>query len=333
MTYRTLIIDAPYLFRRPFEATGKDPQKTIGAVGNAVLDLQDKFQPEVTYCCWEASGSVGRAFGWDRDDGQSYRSRRDICASYKAHREPWSPVLVDLVQEMIPILGQMGIVHVWCDDEADDAIAALVAKERGPHLIWSADKDLLQLVAPGVEMVRDYRGSDRTPITHETIVQRTGLTPAEWRIYLSLVGDQTDGIDGVPSIGELRARKIIRACPEVGDFLLCACDAFVAGQSYEAIHQSAMRAASTSAADSVRWIDHCFLHLKNFRDAYLLVQLRPGSPLHVHEEPKNQAAAAAWFASHDQEPVARRVAPLHLAWDDEEEEPADLGDLLGGDMP
>jgi 5'-3' exonuclease len=288
-----------------------------------ILDLQEKYHPEATYCCWEASGSVGHLFGWEEPD-RALLGRRNIDPNYKAGRSPWPQELVDLVGEMMPVLSQMGVTHAWCDDEADDAIAALVthcprcagegkvlepAEDHGgrcarcdgtgspdlPALVWSADKDMLQLVRPGVSIIRDYRNSDKTPITRENIVERTGLTPEGWTAYLSLAGDASDGIKHPEKIGDKRARAIIRWCPDI-----------LAMVAEGRINDAARLVAANDAA-LMKHIDRVFDQADVLDTAHKLVRLRPDSPLHFTPPTLARAESAAWYFRHDLPDIGRRL--------------------------
>lgn len=307
--YRMLILDAPFCLRRPFEASGQKIDNCAGAAVGTILDLQERYQPEQTFCCWEASGSIGRAWGWDQEDDRSLLGRREIDAGYKAQRNPWPEDLVRLVDELMPVLGQIGVTNVCSEDEADDAIAALVKSGSPdvPALIWSADHDLLQLIRPGVSLVRDYAGSDKTPITSENIVERTGMTAAQWSSYLALRGDPGDGVVGVPRIGDQRARAILAAVPD--------------GITPDSSREACLRAAAERDASIVKWVSWVFDHWEQFLTAWSLTQLRPDSPLRVTPPQPDREAAAAWFSVRGHAFIARRLASSGPdAWDDEEEE-------------
>jgi hypothetical protein len=333
-------MDAPYLARRPWEASGGKPESVIGAMAGVILDLQERYSPEVTYCAWEANGSVGSMLPWERQD--AFASRRSIDPEYKSGRSPWPSELVDLISEFIPVLSQMGVTHVYSDDEADDALAALVthcpscggegivqppAWDHGtkcahcdgsgspdtPALIWSCDKDLLQLVSPGIAQIRDYRNSDREPITHENIIARTGLSPAGWTAFLALAGDATDGIKHPAGIGSKRAQGIIAAVPNILELLSAHynCD--------RTAREIACRAVAQVNAPLMKWCDRLFDQADIAMRALQLVKLRPDSPLHVTPPAKDLEAAAAWFVTKGHTQIARRLEEARAPWDEEED--------------
>jgi len=117
-------------------------------------------------------------------------------------------------------------------------VLAAICHWQGPHLIASADKDLIQLIRPGgpqgkrrVDMLKlgtnkhtgdkllTYKNLAETPIKFNTI-EVTGLEPADWTDLLSLAGDTSDGIPGIKGIGARGAFDLIRACPGVVERLL-----------------------------------------------------------------------------------------------------------------
>lgn len=136
--------------------------------------------------------------------------RREIFPDYKANRPP-APE--DLKQQFercnqiveafaIPILKQEGV-------EADDLIACAVERARQHGLgvvIVAADKDLMQLVSADVVMWDTMR--DRVFGTEE-VEQRFGVEVSQLRDLLALMGDTSDNIPGVPSVGPKTARDLL----------------------------------------------------------------------------------------------------------------------------
>jgi DNA polymerase I len=136
--------------------------------------------------------------------------RREIYPQYKATR-PAAPD--DLRQQFarcteiveafaIPILKQEGV-------EADDLIACAVecAREHGLRVvIVASDKDLMQLVSPNVVMWDTMR--DRV-FGSEEVEERFGVKVSQLRDLLALMGDTSDNIPGVPSVGPKTARDLL----------------------------------------------------------------------------------------------------------------------------
>ncbi|MGE5475939.1 MAG: DNA polymerase I [Bacteroidales bacterium] len=136
--------------------------------------------------------------------------RSDIYPEYKAHRPPPPEELVPqfpLIREAtrafnVPCLELEGY-------EADDLIATYAAQAvaQGARVtIVSSDKDLMQLVGDGVEMMDPLKG--RTIATPE-VVEKFGVTPDKVVDVQALCGDPTDNVPGVPGIGVKTAAQLI----------------------------------------------------------------------------------------------------------------------------
>jgi DNA polymerase I len=142
--------------------------------------------------------------------GTSFRN--DIYTDYKGHRPeppdelvPQFPLMRDAVRafSLIPI-EQEGF-------EADDLIAtyARVALEAGADVSMIAgDKDLMQLVRPGVMMFDPMPGNERR-IDADAVVQKFGVPPDKVAEVQALIGDPTDNVPGVPGIGIKTAAQLI----------------------------------------------------------------------------------------------------------------------------
>ncbi|MCK9428757.1 MAG: hypothetical protein M0R17_01950 [Candidatus Omnitrophica bacterium] len=98
--------------------------------------------------------------------------------------------------------------------ESDDVIAhfiqttALLHPNRKAFII-TGDKDLRQLITKDVKVVAPGKGKD-TVHTIDKVVEDFGVGPELLADYLTLVGDTSDGIEGVPSIGEKTATKLLQ---------------------------------------------------------------------------------------------------------------------------
>jgi DNA polymerase-1 len=98
--------------------------------------------------------------------------------------------------------------------EADDLIATYtrLAAERGEEVvIVSSDKDMMQLVRPGVSMFDPIKYK---PIGPAEVMEKFGVTPEKVVDVQALAGDSTDNVPGVPGIGVKTAAQLIT---EYGD--------------------------------------------------------------------------------------------------------------------
>ncbi len=136
--------------------------------------------------------------------------RKDFFPEYKATRKERPPELAPQAIRVKQICAAYGLTCLEAPTfEADDVIATVVryALERKLKvIIASADKDLLQLVGGDVVMhdaMRDIvYGVDET-------VAKLGVRPDQVRDYLSLVGDSSDNVPGVPKVGPKTAVDLL----------------------------------------------------------------------------------------------------------------------------
>ena len=138
--------------------------------------------------------------------------RNEMFADYKINRPP-API--DLAQQFpyVPKLVQaMGFPMLVAPGfEADDIIATMTARARSEGVevvVDSGDKDLLQLVAPGVAVFDPMR--ERT-YDREGVIAKLGVPPERVIDYLALVGDASDNVPGVAGIGEKGAAELVSA--------------------------------------------------------------------------------------------------------------------------
>src|SRR5512144_753447 len=143
-------------------------------------------------------------------DLSEHTFRNELYADYKAHR-PDMPE--DLVPQFPLIRDAVRAFNVACLEqpgyEADDLIAtyAREAVEAGADVtIVSSDKDLMQLVGPGVRM---YDTMKNKVIGEEEVMERFGVQPAKVIEVQALIGDSTDNVPGVPGIGVKTAAQLI----------------------------------------------------------------------------------------------------------------------------
>jgi DNA polymerase-1 len=136
--------------------------------------------------------------------------RNEIYKEYKAHR-PDPPE--DLIPQFALIREATRAFNVPCIElkgfEADDLIATYAkhAEAAGIEVcIISADKDLMQLVRPGVTMRDPMKNRDITP---DVVMEKFGVTPDKVVEVQALAGDSTDNVPGVPGIGIKTAAELI----------------------------------------------------------------------------------------------------------------------------
>jgi 5'-3' exonuclease len=165
-----------------------------------------------------------------RDDDWRPQWRVDLIPSYKAHRvdevQPDGPDIEEVPDDLTPqidvileILDAFGIPTAGAPEcEADDVLATLAYRERrDPVVVVSGDRDLLQLVRDepvpvrvlylgrGLAKATKY-GPAEVAETYGVPVGRAGPAYAELAL---LRGDPSDGLPGVPGVGEKTAATLL----------------------------------------------------------------------------------------------------------------------------
>ncbi|HVY49797.1 MAG TPA: 5'-3' exonuclease H3TH domain-containing protein, partial [Minicystis sp.] len=202
---RLHLVDGTYeLFRahfskRPEQRTpaGRDAKATIGLAFSLLFLLEDERE-QVTHLAVAFDNPI-RSF------------RNDLFAGYKTEAGVPPELLeqFDLAERMTRALG----ITVWSMDrwEADDALATGAARFRhevDEVRILSPDKDLGQcLKYPNVIQVDRMRSK---VIDRAALRAVRGIEPESVPDFLALVGDDADGIPGVPGIGEKTAAALLR---------------------------------------------------------------------------------------------------------------------------
>ena len=205
---KLVLIDGHSILNRAFYGV-PELSNSQGLHTNAVygfLNIMFKILDE------EAADYIAVAF-----DLSAPTFRHKAYAEYKGTRKSMPdelreqvPLIKDVLSSMnIPILTKEGY-------EADDIIGTIAKRYQSDEVfvsIISGDRDLLQLsdkhikiripkTSKGVTTVHDYLPED--------VMNEYGVTPKEFIDVKALMGDTSDNVPGVPSIGEKTATKIIQ---------------------------------------------------------------------------------------------------------------------------
>lgn len=142
--------------------------------------------------------------------------RHEMFQDYKGTRKPMADELREQVPVIKEVLKAMGIRLIeQAGLEADDLIGTLSRRCEACGMqvvVLSGDRDLLQLATKRVKIRIPKTKQGRTEVedyTEEDVISRYQVTPTEFIDVKALMGDASDNIPGVPSIGEKTATKII----------------------------------------------------------------------------------------------------------------------------
>jgi DNA polymerase-1 len=201
---QSYIYRAFYAVRELKTSTGFPTNAIFGFV-NMLQRIRGEYSPSHMAVVFDAPGK---------------NFRHGLYQQYKAHRlampealRPQIPRIKELVRAYrIPVIELEGY-------EADDIIATLATrweKQGAAVVIVSGDKDLMQLVSERVTMLDTMRGEQ---IGVEQVRAKFGVEPARVVEVQALMGDATDGIPGIPGIGEKTAIKLISEWHDLDNLL------------------------------------------------------------------------------------------------------------------
>ncbi|MET9799910.1 DNA polymerase I [Streptomyces sp. NPDC006368] len=140
--------------------------------------------------------------------------RSEDFPEYKANRSKTPDEFKGQVELIGELLDTMNAVRFAVDGfEADDIIATLATRAEAEGfevLIVTGDRDSFQLVSDHVTVLYPTKGvSELTRFTPEKVMEKYGLTPAQYPDFAALRGDPSDNLPGIPGVGEKTATKWI----------------------------------------------------------------------------------------------------------------------------
>ncbi len=189
--YARMRMNAP-----PMRTSAGVPTEAVFIFHNMLKKLREKYQPEYLAAVYE---SLGPTF------------RETEFAAYKANRTETPPDLIAQVPLVKRLLESLRIPVLEFDSfEADDVIGTLAKRAQAGGLevvIVSSDKDMLQLVGPGISMLNPAK--DDTLYDREKVKEFMGVWPEQVADLLALKGDAVDNIPGAPGIGDKGAVALL----------------------------------------------------------------------------------------------------------------------------
>jgi len=204
-----LLIDGLSLAYRAFYALPADLATPEGTITNAVYGFTSML---VKVLGDEHPDGIAVVF-----DAPGPTFRHSLDNDYKSNRKETPDVFVPQIPLIHEVVDTLQIPTLQVPDvEADDVIATLAtraAAEGIDVIIVTGDRDSYQLVSdPHVKVLYNKRGvSDYALYDEAGILERTGVTPAQYPEYAALRGDPSDNLPGVPGIGEKTAAKLVNA--------------------------------------------------------------------------------------------------------------------------
>jgi len=212
-----MLLDTAAMYFRAFHgvpdtlrAPSGQPVNAVRGLLDAIARLVTDFRPSNLVACW--------------DDDWRPRWRVELIPSYKAHRVavpvpggsdieevpeslgPQVPVIREVLDALgIPVVGRAGY-------EADDVIGTLASTSSMPVDVVTGDRDLFQLIddEAAVRVVYTGRGMSRLELlTDSALRARYGVSARQYADFAALRGDPSDGLPGIPGIGEKTAAGLL----------------------------------------------------------------------------------------------------------------------------
>ena len=211
-----LLVDSASLYFRAYYALPESLVAPDGRPNNAIRGFLQMLARLV-----ERHGPAQVALCWDEDWRPQWRV--DRLPSYKAHRvaettgaadgpEEVPDTLAPQADALADLLDALGMERPRAAGfEADDLIGTLAARHPGDVVVASGDRDMVQLVSERVRLhLATNGGMERWPLLDPAgVVERYGVTPRKYVGLAVLRGDPSDGIPGVPGIGEKTAARLL----------------------------------------------------------------------------------------------------------------------------
>ncbi|MFG2737105.1 5'-3' exonuclease H3TH domain-containing protein [Streptomyces harbinensis] len=218
MTRSLMLLDTASLYFRAYYGVPESVRAPDGTPVNAVRGLLDfiarlvrDHRPHALVACMDADWRPH----W----------RVELIPSYKAHRvaeettagDPDVEQVPDTLTPQVPVIEQvldaLGITRLGAAGfEADDVIGTLATKAAGPVDIVTGDRDLFQLIDDGrrVRVLYPVKGmGDLAAFDESALRDKYGVDGPGYAELAVLRGDPSDGLPGVPGIGEKTAATLL----------------------------------------------------------------------------------------------------------------------------
>ncbi len=196
-----LVDGSSYLYRAfhalpPLVASSGQPTGAVRGVTSMLRALQRDYPGSTIAVVFDAKGKT---------------FRDELYGDYKSHRPRMPDDLRAQIEPIHQIVTAMGLPMLIIDGvEADDVIGTLALqaqRESLPVVISTGDKDMAQLVGPGITLVNTM---SNTVMDSDGVREKFGIGPELIIDYLALIGDKSDNIPGVPGVGEKTALALLQ---------------------------------------------------------------------------------------------------------------------------
>lgn len=166
----------------------------------SLLEVIKQEKPDFIFVAFDAHGKT---------------KRHEMYKDYKAGRTSPPPSIYEQKKIILNLLDLAKIK--WFEqigDEADDLIATIATKYSNNNkiVIFSEDKDLMQLIEPGIEiLIKDRKNKSKSyiKINNENFFDIFNLYPYQIPDFKGIAGDSSDNLKGIKGIGEKTAIQLL----------------------------------------------------------------------------------------------------------------------------
>jgi len=198
MNYQNLLIDGSYLAHRshlaPYTLTTSTGlnSKLIHSFLTSLKSLYNKYNPKQTVIAWESYPTIS----W----------RRELYPTYKPCNSDYSEY-AELTIDLKFILRLLNIPQYYApNNEADDVLANLSVRVTKPTLIFTVDKDLMQLVNDDIPV---HILSKSKIFNESRVYDKYKVHPSQIPDLLAITGDKSDNIVGINGLGPKKTSDLL----------------------------------------------------------------------------------------------------------------------------
>ena len=212
-----MILDTASLYYRSFYAlpssmTAPDgfPHNAIRGLLQTIERLRERFEPTTLIAAWDTDWRPE----WRVELLPSYKTHR--LADPTADEEDEPDELGPQIGAIHEILSTWGVPVVGVEGfEADDvagSLSHLANKHDLSTVVVTGDRDFVQLVDGATRVLMTVKGGmDAWPLLDEQgVIERFGVSPAQYLDVAALRGDPSDGLPGVHGVGDKTAVRLVQ---------------------------------------------------------------------------------------------------------------------------
>ena len=200
-THRLLLVDGSSYLYRAFHAmpdlrnSQGFPTGAIQGMVNMMRRARTELDADHIACVFDTKGKT---------------FREEMYPEYKANRSSMPEDLAMQIESIHQVVKALGWPVLAVEGiEADDVIGTLAKQAKAQNwtvLISTGDKDLAQLVEPGISLINTMT---EERLDTDGVIAKFGVPPERIVDYLSIMGDAVDNVPGVPKAGPKTAVKWI----------------------------------------------------------------------------------------------------------------------------